>query len=153
MWDTHPKHTGPGHFPQAFSIWTLRPPPCRRGCQSILPDGAPCSYGTHGCSGQRTNTPRGNVWNLTLGYAEDAFVFIPGCAGPPRQPGAFSGCSEQALPANGRVRASHRWFLSSQSVGSRHVAFSRCGSWSSCGSQTSSSQTEQTRFFLIVTKR
>lgn len=59
---------------------------------------------------------------------------FPAALGLRRSLRAFFGCSEQALPANGRVRASHRWFLSSQSVGTRHVAFSRCGSWGSCGS-------------------
>ena len=89
MWETHPKHTGPDHFLQDFSLWTPRPPPCQRGCQRILPDGAPCSDGTHGCSGWRTNTPRGNVWNLTPGSTEDAFVFIHSCPGPLLQPAGF----------------------------------------------------------------
>ena len=80
MWDTHPKHRGPGRIPHAFSCWTPRPPPCRRGCQTILPGGAPRSDGTHGCSGQRTNTPRGTVWKLTLDCAEGALVFISAAA-------------------------------------------------------------------------
>lgn len=108
MWDTHQKHRGPGHFPHAFSPLDPSPTTLLEGMPNHPAAGAPRSDGTHGCSGQRTNTPRGTVWKLTLGCAEGALVFI-----------------SVALGLRGRLQAACR--LSLAAVSRRARVTAACG--------------------------
>ena len=108
MWDTHPKHTGPGHFLQDFSLWTPAHHPARgdanASCQMELlaltgpTDALACGQ-----------TPLEGMFGTShwaiLKMHSYLFTASPGLCCSLQ---AFSRCREQGLPPNGGVWAAHR---------------------------------------------